>query len=231
MFNHFHYFGNKMFIENLLGSRAKVKVLRVLSEARTAYSLKGLKAETELSLSIVHRSAEELAVEGILLRIKGTGKERLYKFDTDSPFAAAIFELFKTEKTRQRKEIIFMHTWSVLEDVVSKIRDKSNLVILFGSQARGDATLDSDIDILIIPKNLKDFKDNKNQILDIIRKINAKNKINPTLLELESFNQEAKDNTLFYRNIKKDGIILYISPKVKKEVAVFLNDISYKEAS
>ena len=220
-----------MFAENLIASKAKVKILRVLAEARTAYSIKNLKAETELSLSIAHKAAEELAEEGILLRIKGTKKERLYKFNTDNPFAAAIFELFKTEKTRQRKEIIFMHTWSVLEDVVSKIRDKSNLVILFGSQARGDATLDSDIDILIIPKNLKDFKDNKNQILDIIRKINAKNKINPTLLELESFNQEAKDNTLFYRNIKKDGIILYISPKVKKEVAVFLNDISYKEAS
>src|SRR3989344_7474379 len=231
MFNHFHYFGNKMFIENLIGSKAKVKILRVLSEARTAYSLKSLRTETGLSLSIVHRSAEELSEEGILVRIKGTGKEKLYKFNADSPFAAALFEVLKTEKTRQRKEIIFMHTWSILEEVVSKIKDKSNLIILFGSQARGDATLNSDIDLLVVPKNLKDFKDNKNQILDIIRKINAKNKINPTLLELESFNQEAKDNTLFYRNIKKDGIILYISPKVKKEVAVFLNDISYKEAS
>src|SRR3989344_9333749 len=213
MFNHFHYFGNKMFIENLLGSRAKVKVLRVLSEARTAYSLKSLKAETELSLSIVHRSAEELAEEGILLRIKGTGKERLYKFDTDSPFAAAIFELFKTEKTRQRKEIIFMHTWSILEDVVSKIRDKSNLVILFGSQARGDATLNSDIDLLVIPKS------SQQEILDSIRELQAKNRINPTLLNLAAFNEEIKNNTLFYKNIKKDSIMLYINPKTKKGIA------------
>src|SRR3989344_5358961 len=222
MFNHFHYFGNKMFIENLLGSRAKVKVLRVLSEARTAYSLKSLKAETELSLSIVHRSAEELAEEGILLRIKGTRKERLYKFDTDSHFAAAIFELFKTEKTRQRKEIIFMHTWSVLEDVVSKIKEKSNLIVLFGSHARGDATLNSDIDLLVIPKNSNE------EILDSTRTIIAKNKINPMLLSLAAFNEYAKNNTLFYKNIKKDSIVLHINPKIKKGIAKFLEDIQYK---
>lgn len=211
-----------MFIENLLGSKAKVKILRVLSEARTAYSLKSLKAETELSLSIVHRSAEELAEEGILLRIKGTGKERLYRFDTDSPFAAAIFELFKTEKTRQRKEIIFMHTWGVLEDVVSKIKKKSNLIILFGSQARGDATLNSDIDLLVMPKSPQQ------EILDSIREIQIKNKINPTLLSLAAFNEEIINNTLFYKNIKKDSIILYLNPKIKKDISKFLEDVRYK---
>ena len=211
-----------MFIENLLGSKAKVKILRILSEARTAYSLKSLKAETELSLSIVHSSAEELAEEGILLRIKGTRKERLYKFDTDSPFAAAIFELFKTEKTRQRKEIIFMHTWSVLEDVVSKIKKKSNLIVLFGSQARGDATLNSDIDLLVI------LGSPQQEILDSIREIQIKNKINPTLLSLTAFNEESKNNTLFYKNIKKDSIILYINPKNKKDIAKFLEDVQYR---
>ena len=212
-----------MFIENLLGSKAKVKALRVLSEARTAYSLKSLKAETGLSLSIVHRSAEELAEEGMLLRIKGTGKERLYKFNSGSPFAAAIFELFKTEKTRQRKEIIFMHIWSILEDVVSKIKKKSDLIALFGSQARGDAILNSDIDLLVIPKS------SQQEILDSIGEMQIKNKINPTLLSLAAFNEEIKNNTLFYRNIKKDSIILHMSPKIKKEIAKFMEDVQYKE--
>jgi len=211
-----------MFIENLIGSKAKVKLLRVLSESRAAYSLKNLRDETGLSLSIVHKSAEELAEEGILLRIKGTGKERMYKFDTDSPFAAAIFELFRTEKTRQRKEIIFMHTWSVLEDIVSKIKKKSDLIILFGSQARGDATLNSDIDLLVIPKS------SQQEILDSIRELQAKNRINPTLLNLAAFNEEIKNNTLFYKNIKKDSIMLHINPKIKKDIVQFLEDIQYK---
>ena len=214
-----------MFIENLLGSKAKVKILRILSETRTAYSLKNLRDETELSLSITHKAAEDLAEEGILLKIKGTRKERLYRFNTDSPFASAVFELFKTEKTRQRKEIVFLHTWSILEDIVSKIKDRSNLVTLFGSQARGDATLRSDIDLLIIPKKSQD------EILDSIRVIEVKNKVNPTLLSLAAFNEEIKNNTLFYNNIKKDSIILYINPKIKKDIAKFLEDVQYKEVS
>lgn len=214
-----------MFIENLLGSKAKVKILRVLSETRTAYSLKNLRDETELSLSITHKAAEELAEESILLKIKGTKKERLYRFNTDSPFASAVFELFKTEKTRQRKETILLHIWSILEDIVSKIKDQSNLVTLFGSQARGDATLKSDIDLLIIPKKSQD------EILDSIRVIEVKNKVNPTLLSLAAFNEDIKNNTLFYENIKKDSIILYINPKIKKDIARFLEDIQYKEVS
>lgn len=210
-----------MFIENLLGSKAKVKILRVLSETRTAFSLKNLVAETELSLSIVHKAAEELAEEGILLKIKGTGKERLYKFNADSPFAAAIFELFKVEKTRQRKEIIFMHTWSVLEDVVSKIKNKSNLIILFGSQARGDATLNSDIDLLIVPKNSQE------EILNDLRGVKSRNKINPTMISLEAFKEEIKNNTLFYKNIKSDSVIFYIDSKIRKEIAKFLEDVQY----
>ena len=210
-----------MFVENLLGSKAKVKILRVLSETRTAYSLKNLAAETELSLSIAHKASEELSEDGILLRVKGTGKERLYKFNADSPFAAAIFELFKVEKTRQRKEIIFMHTWSVLEDAVSKIKDKSNLIILFGSQARGDATLNSDIDLLIVPKNSQE------EILDALRKVKSSNKINPTMISLEAFKEEISDNTLFYRNIKSDSVIFYIDSEIGKEIAKFLEDIQY----
>ena len=214
-----------MFVENLLGSKAKVKILRVLSETRTAYSLKNLRDETELSLSITHKAAEDLAEEGILLKIKGTRKERLYRFNTDSHFASAVFELFKTEKTRQRKEIVLLHIWSILEDIVSKIKDRSNLVTLFGSQARGDATLRSDIDLLIIPKKSQD------EILDSIRVIEVKNKVNPTLLSLAAFNEDIKNNTLFYENIKKDSIILYINPKIKKDMARFLEDIQYKEVS
>src|SRR3989338_10720029 len=211
-----------MFVENLLGSKAKVKILRVLSETRTAYSLKNLRDETELSLSITHKAAEDLAEEGILLKIKGTRKERLYRFNTDSHFASAVFELFKTEKTRQRKEIVLLHIWSILEDIVSKIKEKSNFIVLFGSQARGDATLNSDIDLLIIPKKSQD------EILDSIRVIEVKNKVNPTLLSLAAFNEDIKNNTLFYENIKKDSIILYINPKIKKDMARFLEDIQYK---
>ena len=205
-----------MFLENILGSRTKVKILRVLSEARTAYSLKSLKDETNLSLGITHKAAEELTEEKILFKIKGTGKEKLYKFNSHHELAGLIFDIFRTEKTKQRKEVIFLHTWSVLENFVSKNKDKSILILLFGSVARGDATLRSDIDILVIPKSNNDKIEKSNP------------KISLTILNLASFKEEAAHNTLFHRNLKKDALILYLHPKLKKEISSFLEDIQYE---
>ncbi|MBI1935868.1 nucleotidyltransferase domain-containing protein [Candidatus Woesearchaeota archaeon] len=212
-----------MFIENLISSKAKVKILRVLSESRSAFSLKNIKNETELSLGIIHESVQDLVGEKILLKIRGTGKERLFKFNTENPFAHNIFELFRIEKTWQRKEIVFLHTWNVLENAVSKIKEKSNLILLFGSQSRGDSTLRSDIDLLVIPKNSHE------EILNSLHKVKSKNKLNPTVVSLESFKSDIRNNTLFYKNIKSDSIILHIEPEIKKDVIRFLEDTQYEK--
>jgi len=210
-----------MFIENLIGSKAKVKLLRVLSEVRTAYALKSLEAETGLSLSIAHKAAEELSDEGILLKIKGKRKQKLYKFNTDSPFSAQIFDLFRIEKTRQRKEIVFLSIWSCLEQILAKVRDKIDLMVLFGSQSRGHATLNSDIDILIIPKK----EDVKEDILENIGEVKVKNKINSMILDLKTFKSDIKNETPLYQNIKKDGIILFVGKSIKEDIKEFLEGI------
>ena len=80
-----------MFVENMLGSKAKVKILRVLSESRAAFSSQNIKKETELSLGIIHKALGDLTQEGILFKIKGSRKERLFKFNTENPFAHNIF--------------------------------------------------------------------------------------------------------------------------------------------
>lgn len=226
MVNYFQLCVNraKMFVENLIGSRAKVKILRVLSEVRTAYSLKNLEAETGLSLSIIHKAVEELASEGILIKIKGERKQRLYKFNTESPFSPFIFDLFRIERTRQRKEVVFLSVWGGLEFVLAKIEDKIDLMVLFGSQARGHATLSSDIDLLIIPKKEK-FKDS---ILVSIEAVKIKNKINPLILDLKTFKHDIKDRTPLYQNMKKDGIILFVDKSIKEDISEFLKEIEPK---
>ena len=208
-----------MFIENLVGSMAKVRILRVLSESRSAFTLKQLKSKTELSIGIIHKAVNELADEWVVLKIKGTKKERMFKFNTGNPFAHDIFELFKIEKTLQRKEVVLLHTWNILESVVSKIKENSSMILLYGSQARGDATLRSDIDLLIITESSQD-------VLDNLGKVKSKNKLSPTLLKIGDFKSEMSKETLYYRGIKSDSILLYINPKIIKEVAVFLDDIA-----
>lgn len=205
-----------MFTENIFGSKTKVKILRVLSELRTAYSLKSLVEETGLSLSISHKAAEELVEESVLTKLKGTRKERLYKFNSDSDFAFAIFEIFKIEKTKQRRDVILLKTWNILENLLTKTKEDINLLILFGSQAKGNATLRSDIDLLIIPK------DDDTNLLEIIKNIDKK--INPIFLNMKTFKANIKDKTPLYNNFKKDSVILFIRKNAKKDLKEFLEE-------
>ena len=90
-------------------------------------------------------------------------------------------------------------------------------MVLFGSQSRGHATLNSDIDILIIPK-----KEVKEDILENIGEVKVKNKINTMILDLKTFKGDIKNETPLYQNIKKDGIILFVDESIKEDVKEFL---------
>jgi predicted nucleotidyltransferase len=83
-------------------------------------------------------------------------------------------------------------------------QDRLHSLILFGSQARGDANLDSDIDILIV---LKDDIDSWTEIKrtgGIISQICLDNSILVTSLFV-SVKQFITQDTALFRNIKKEG--------------------------
>lgn len=80
-------------------------------------------------------------------------------------------------------------------------------LILFGSQARGDAAPDSDIDLLVLLKNEFDsYQENKKNsqfIADICLKYDAV--ISCFLMNLDTWQNT---NNAFTRNVKQEGIIL-----------------------
>lgn len=86
-------------------------------------------------------------------------------------------------------------------------QNKLSAVILFGSQARGDAEEFSDIDILVVLKNEVDFFEELKKCSDIIYELSLKFDTVVSCL----FEQDEKFNTKdisLYRNIKREGIIL-----------------------
>lgn len=208
-----------MFVEQMLASRSKVKILRVLADVRRAYNLEALHKESGLSTGILSTVLRELTDAAILTRMKGRRKERLFSLNTSSQYAPTILQLFATEKVKDRKNVVALEVWCMLEHSIQKIKNKTELIILFGSHARGEATLESDIDLFVVynvgiqPKILKD------KLVKIDKRISA------MAMSKEAFVSHVKEQTPLYLNLKKEGILLFISDQLKnsKEIKHFLD--------
>lgn len=88
----------------------------------------------------------------------------------------------------------------LIEHIKDKVQGVSSILI-FGSSAKGEDSLESDIDILIIGKknylSLSDFED----------KIGKK--INEHIFSWSEWNKQAKENKAFYVDVLMYGISLY----------------------
>jgi predicted nucleotidyltransferase len=89
--------------------------------------------------------------------------------------------------------------------------DAINTIILYGSKARGDALVDSDIDLLIVIKS-DDWKV-RNQISDISSRISLEFDVlvSPHIISLSNWQEMSEDPLSFYKNIFREGIPLLYS--------------------
>ena len=82
-------------------------------------------------------------------------------------------------------------------------------VILFGSQARNEATMESDIDVLVVLENLQmdpflEYQNWGDWVVEIL--LEDQELVNLVFTSRERFDEV---NTPLYRNIHLEGIVLY----------------------
>jgi predicted nucleotidyltransferase len=92
----------------------------------------------------------------------------------------------------------------------AKSLDHSEIVkiILFGSVARGEDTKDSDIDILIITKNINDDLKIEDDVYDKVWDVllDTMVRISVKMRTIEQY--ETYKDFPFYSNIEKDGVLI-----------------------
>jgi len=195
-----------MFIEAIIGSSAKVKVLRILLESKIAYSLSDFQKLSGLSIGAIHKVITSLKKEEAIIEKKGKGKQRFYQINLENKYSSLFSSIFNEEKNDRRN--IPLHIWNELETLCSELKTKVkgiNKIILFGSLAKGEFRINSDVDFLIITK--KHFKD-ETKARKLCKTKKMKNAVNPLFmdeLEFESHNAKKSD---FYENIVKEGLEL-----------------------
>ncbi len=106
-------------------------------------------------------------------------------------------------------------THDQLEIIVEKVKGQLNLIlkenlttlILFGSQARREASLESDIDILVILKKKKIPNDKHERIIDLLADLSIEYGVLVSLIYISEVQWQTEKSPLLL-NIKKEGIRL-----------------------
>lgn len=103
------------------------------------------------------------------------------------------------------------HNKDYIATVIDRIKVKKDLakIILFGSQARGNAKVDSDFDFLIV---FKEIENKRKQTIEILKQLSdlpiAKDIVVCTLQDLEI---NKNKNWTIISNALKEGLLLYES--------------------
>jgi predicted nucleotidyltransferase len=94
-----------------------------------------------------------------------------------------------------------------VRDFLKDLKEKPQIVVLFGSYASGTYTKNSDIDILLVFQKIEDSKKIENTAKKISMKTNTQ--LNPVYLGYQEFKESFHNSTKeFFKKIKKDKIIL-----------------------
>ncbi len=131
-------------MEDILGSKVKVRILRLMMVRDRDLTLQEIVRILGLSTGCAHPAIKELERKRIVLGTK-IGRSTLYSINKSNILYAEIKGLFTREGTAYR---------DIAKEYAEMI-EKSNIVniILFGSVARGDSLDPGDIDMLEITKD------------------------------------------------------------------------------
>ena len=93
----------------------------------------------------------------------------------------------------------------------NQYKDAICTIILYGSKARGEAVVDSDIDLLIVMET--DDWTVRNRVSDIASRISLKFDIliSPHVISLSNWQEMSEAPFSFYKNIFREGIPLLYS--------------------
>lgn len=193
-------------LDAILGSTAKVRIVRALIPLTSPVSGNELRALARIrSKSGLKTALDDLTELGIIQR-EDTRRIRLYRINRGHDLAEPLAALFRAEFTRVgalRKAL-----QEILE--AGAVQEHTLSIILFGSNARGDARPTSDLDLLVVTRT-EPADHVRGVLIDAIPEVERRFglRISPVLLSKERVQERFTDGDPLMQNIHADGRTLY----------------------
>lgn len=182
-------------MEVLIGSKARVKLLTLfLLNPDKRFYVRELARKTEENINSVRRELQKLESIG-LLRSEAEGNMKYYTVNKKM----SIYDDLKN---------IFLKTEGIGNILTDKLTElgKINYAFIYGSFAKGEEQLSSDIDIMIVGNA------DEKKLIKILRSLEERlsREINYTLLSPREFKSRIKNKDPFITNVMKEKKIMVI---------------------
>jgi len=177
-----------MSIAGALFTESQIRVLRWLyGQPDRDYHLNELLRLTGLGSASLQRELRKL-VEAELVRSERVGNLRRFQANRESPVYGELVAL--TQKT--------LGVQPLMREALAPLKPKLEAAFIYGSIAKGTDTAKSDIDVMLVGKNLLLSK-----VLELLVPLEAQlgRKINPTLLTPAEFNRRKAERDSFVNRV------------------------------
>ncbi len=187
-------------LENILGSKSKIKILRaMMRNEERAYSLDDVAKLTGLSCGAAYPAIQQMLESRFIIKRKA-GKTPLYQINKSHFLMKPVRRILNVEKYGY-------------VGIARRFSDKLGkkgvyAVVLFGSAARGEITEKSDIDILVVCDGPEAKKAEASKIAGkLLEKYDVE--ISVIAIGLNEVNKRVKKFDNFIINVFNEGILLF----------------------
>jgi predicted nucleotidyltransferase len=191
-------------LDEILGTPARVRVLRALDRSVGPHPVTAIAKETGLTHNAVLSAVGILAGAGMVTE-ESLGARVVYQLNTQHPFAAPLIELFSAERARRQALSAAVEEWASAQPAALLA------VWLFGSVARREDTFQSDIDLAVVAKTHGKAVRFAGDLGHVLAPVAQRNWLRPNVLAYDSAEILALPtvDSEMWSNLTRDAIALH----------------------